>query len=133
MIDTKGVVGLKEERERIDAKKRKSPRIARNRKKLLQPVLLLHPALRGGARGGGIVIRKGPLSLLSNRRETEEEVVDEGGGECEIENENSFIDIDDILDPEGAPARRILRLEAIQRRPVVTRSGRVVKVGYLEK
>ena len=55
-----------------------------------------------------------------------------GGSEIE-ENEDSSIDIDDILDPEGTPARKILRLEATQRPPVVTRSGRVVKVGYLEK
>ena len=55
-----------------------------------------------------------------------------GGREIE-ENEDSSVDIDDILDPEGAPARRILPLEATQRPPVVTRSGRVVKVGYLEK
>ena len=55
-----------------------------------------------------------------------------GGSEIE-ENEDSSVDIDDILDSEGAPARRILRLDATQRLPVVTRSGRVVKVGYLEK
>ena len=37
----------------------------------------------------------------------------EGGGVSEIEeNEDSSVDIDEIMDPEGAPARRILRLEA---------------------
>jgi hypothetical protein len=46
VIDTKGAVGLKEERERLDAKKRKRPKTARKRKKLLQPVFLLHPALQ---------------------------------------------------------------------------------------
>ena len=55
-----------------------------------------------------------------------------GGSEIE-ENEDSSVDIDDILDPKGTPARRILRLDATQRPPVVTRSGRVVNVGYLEK
>ena len=55
-----------------------------------------------------------------------------GGSEIE-ENEDSSVDIDDILDSKGAPAGRILRLDATQRPPVVTRSGRVVKVGYLEK
>ena len=44
--DTRDVVGLKKERERLDAKKRKGPKIARKGKKLLQPVLLLHPALQ---------------------------------------------------------------------------------------
>ena len=53
-----------------------------------------------------------------------------GGSEIE-ENEDSSVDIDDILGPEGAPARRILRLDATQRPPVVTRSGGVVKVGCL--
>ena len=46
-----------------------------------------------------------------------------GGSEIE-ENEDSSVDIDDILDPEGAPARRILCLDATQKPPVVTRSGR---------
>ena len=59
-------------------------------------------------------MRKNPLSLLSNREETEgEEAIDEGGGVSEIEeNEDSSVDIDEIMDPEGAPACRILRLEA---------------------
>ena len=62
----------------------------------------------------GIGIRKTPISLLSNREETEGwEVIDEGGGVSEIEeNEDSSVDIDEILDPEGASACRILRLEA---------------------
>ena len=82
----------------------------------------------------GVGIRKNFLSLLSSREETEgEDAIDEGGGESEIEYEDSSVDIDDILDPEGAPARRILRLEATQRPPVVRRSGRVVKVGNLEE
>ena len=45
-IDTRDVVGLGKERERLDAKKRKGPKIARKGKDLLQPVLLLHPALQ---------------------------------------------------------------------------------------
>ena len=83
----------------------------------------------------GIGIRKNSLSLLSDREETEgEEAIAEGGGGSEIEEyEDSSADIDDILDLEGAPARRILRLEATQRPPVVTRSGRVVKIGNLEE
>ena len=61
-------------------------------------------------------------------------MIDEGGGVNEIEeNEDSSVDIDETMNPEGAPARRILRLEATYRPPVVTRSGRVVKVGCLEK
>ena len=40
-------------------------------------------------------------------------MIDEGGGVSEIEeNEDSFVDIDEIMGPEEAPARRILRLEA---------------------
>ena len=57
-----------------------------------------------------------------------------GGGRSEIEeSKRSSVDIDNILDPDGAPARRILYLEVIQRPPVVTRFGRVVKVDYLGK
>ena len=40
---TSDAVGLKEERRRLDGKR---PKIARKRKKPLQPVLLLHPALQ---------------------------------------------------------------------------------------
>ena len=54
-IDTRGVVGLKEEKERLDTKKRKGPKIARKRKKLRQPVLLLHPALQKALRRGALV------------------------------------------------------------------------------
>ena len=40
-------------------------------------------------------------------------MIDEGGGVSEIgENEESSVDIDEIMNQEGAPARRILRLEA---------------------
>ena len=43
-----------------------------------------------------------------------------GGGGSEIEeNEDSSTDIDNILDPDGAPAHRILCLEITQRPPVV--------------
>ena len=41
-----GSVGLKEERERLDAIKSKRPKTAKKRKKLLQPVFLLHPVLK---------------------------------------------------------------------------------------
>ena len=66
-----------------------------------------------------ISIRNGPLNLPSKREETEEEeVVDMGGGGSEIEeSKRSSVDIDNILDPDGAPARRILCLEDIQRPP----------------
>ena len=59
VIDTKDAVGLKEERERLDAKKRKRPKTARKRKKLLQPVFLLHPALQN-ARIKGYWYKKNP-------------------------------------------------------------------------
>ena len=65
----------------------------------------------------GIGIRKNFLSLLSNREETEgEEAIAKSGWGSGIEGyEDSSVDIDDILDPEEAPAGRILRLEATQR------------------
>ena len=57
-----------------------------------------------------------------------------GGGGSEIEeSQRSSVDIDNILDPDGAPVRRILCLEVIQSPSVVTRFGGIVKVGYLEK
>ena len=55
MIDTKGVVGLREERECLDAKKIKRPKIARKGKKLLQPVFLLHQALKKARKKGALV------------------------------------------------------------------------------
>ena len=62
-------------------------------------------------------------------------MVDIGGGGSEIEeSKRASVDIDNsVLDPDGAPARRILCLEVIQRPPVVTRFGGTVRVGYLEK
>ena len=40
-------------------------------------------------------------------------MIDEGAGVSEIEeNEDSSVDIDRIMNPEGAPPRRILPLEA---------------------
>ena len=48
--DTKNAVGLKEGRVRLDAKRRKRPKVARNRKELLQPVILLHPALQNASK-----------------------------------------------------------------------------------
>ena len=82
-----------------------------------------------------ISIRNSPLNLLTKGEEIgEEEVVDMGGGGSEIEeSERSSVDINNTLDPDGAPARRILCLGVTQRPPVVTRFRRVVKVGYLEK
>ena len=86
MIDTSDVVGLKEEREWLNRKKRKRPKIARKRKKLLQLVLLLHPALQKHAKKKCISIKDGPLNLLSKSEETEgEELVDKCGGGSEIE------------------------------------------------
>ena len=61
-------------------------------------------------------------------------MVDMNGGESKIEeSEHTSVDIDNILDPDGAPARRILCLEVTQRPPIVIKYGRVVKVGCLEK
>ena len=127
-------MGLREERERLDAKKRKRPKIARKGKKLLQPVPTA-PSSSKSTQKKGVGIRKNSLSLLSSREETEgEDARAEGGWGSDIEEyEDSSVDIDDILDPEEAPARRILRLEATQRPPVVTSSGRVVKVSNLEE
>ena len=57
-----------------------------------------------------------------------------GGRGNEIEkSERTSVDIDKIVDPDGAQARRILFLGVAQRPPVVTRFEGVVKVGYPEK
>ena len=61
-------------------------------------------------------------------------MVDISGRGSEIEeSEHSSVDIDNTLNPDEAPACRILFLGITQRPPVVTRFRRVVKVGYLEK
>ena len=76
-------------------------------------LLYTAPSSSKGTQRKGIGIRKNPLSLLSNRKGIEAE--DEGGGGSEIEeNEDSLVDTDNILGPEGAPAYRILRFEATQ-------------------
>jgi hypothetical protein len=76
----------------------------------------------------------GTLVLSDWEEADEEEDVDDPGSGSEIEEEeDSFVDVDDILDPEGAPECRKLRLEAALRPPVVTRSGRVVKTTHLAK
>ena len=54
-------------------------------------------------------------------------------GGVKLESERSSVDIGNTLDTGGAPARKILFLGVTQRPPVVTRFGRLVKVGYLEK
>ena len=56
---------------------------------------------------------------------------DPGGGNWE--EEDYFVDIDDVLDPEGATECRISRLGVPERPPVVTGPGRVVKTGPLIK
>ena len=59
-----------------------------------------------------ISVRNGPPNLLSKGEKTEEEeVVDMGGGGSETEeSERSSVDIDNTLDPDGAPTRSILFL-----------------------
>ena len=52
--------------------------------------------------------------------------MDGGGSEIE-KSERTSVDIDNTLDPDGAPTRRILCLEVTQRPPVVIRFGRVVR------
>ena len=54
-IDAIDIVGLRKERERLDAKKRKGPKIARKGKDLLQPVLLVHPALHKARKKSALV------------------------------------------------------------------------------
>ena len=49
------IAGSKEERERLDAKKKKGPKIARKGKNLLQLVLLLHPALQKARKKSALV------------------------------------------------------------------------------
>ena len=79
--------------------------------------------------------REAPLNLLSDGEETEGEVLgaeSDSGGE-NWEEEDSFVDIDDVLDLEGVTECRISRLGVPERPPVITRSGRAVKTGHLIK
>ena len=55
-IDTRDVVGLGKEREQLDAKKRKGPKIVRKGKNLLQLVLLLHPTLKKARKRSALVL-----------------------------------------------------------------------------
>ena len=79
--------------------------------------------------------KEAPLSLLSDCEETEGEVAgdeSDSGGE-NWEEEDSFVDADDFLDPGGAAGCGIARLGVVERPPVITRSGRAVKTGHLIK
>ena len=49
------------------------------------------------------------------------------------EEEDYFVDIDDLLDQEGAAGCGVARLGVLERPPVITRSGRAVKTGHLKK
>ena len=73
--------------------------------------------------------------MLSDGEETEGEVQgdeSDSGGE-NWEEEDSFVDTDDFLNPEGAAGCGIARLGVAERSPVITRSGRAVKTGHLIK
>lgn len=75
-----------------------------------------------------------PISLLSDGEETEGEVLgDESDSGRENWEEDSFVDADDFLGPEGAAGCGIARLGVAERPPVITRSGRAVKTGHLIK
>ena len=84
-------MGLREDRERLDAKKRKRPKIARKGKKLQQQCSYCTQLSKKRAKKD-IGIRKNFLSLLSNREETEgEEAIAEGAWGSEIEGyEDSY-------------------------------------------
>ena len=133
-IDTMDIAGIKEERA-ARCKKEKRTENCEKRKEAAAASASTAPSSSKSAQKKCISIRNAPLNLLSKRGETEEEeVVDMGGGGSEIEeSKRSSVDIDNILNADEAPARRILCLEVIQRPPVVIRFGRVAKVGYLEK
>ena len=79
MIDTKGVVGLREERERLDAKKRKGQKLREKERSCCSQRFSCTQPFKGTQRKG-IGARESLLSLLSNRKETEEEVMDRGTG-----------------------------------------------------
>ena len=73
--------------------------------------------------------KEAPLSLLNDGEETEGEVLgNESDSGAEIwEEEDSFVDIDDLLDHEGAAGCGVARLGVLERPPVITKSGRAVK------
>ena len=56
----------------------------------------------------------------------------DSGGEI-WEEEDSFVDIDDLLDQEGEAGYGVACLGVLERPPVVTRSGRAVKTRHLKK
>jgi hypothetical protein len=135
VIDTEEVVRLREERNRIDAAKAKKVKNRENRKQAIATAAKPVASSSKHTQKKGTGSKKEPLNLLSDGEETEGEVVEE---ECHSEGENweeevSFVHIDDVLDPEGAAERRIACLDVAERPPVVTRSGRAVKTGHLEK
>ena len=123
-------MGLREERERR-FKKEKGLKIARKEAAVASSSTASSSSK--GTQRKGIGIRKHPVSLLSNRKETEEgEAIDaEGGRGGEIEeNEDSLVDTDDILNPEGSASMQNTLLRGYTKTSC-TLVTRVVKVCYL--
>ena len=82
MIDTRGAVRLREEREQLNAKKRKCQNCEKKKEAAIASAFTTSSSSKGTQRNG-IDIRKNPLTLLRNRKETEEEEVMDVGGERE--------------------------------------------------
>ena len=135
VIDNEQAVDMREERMQKDAVKAQK---AKNREiKQQAAAAAAEPVANSAKRAQKKATRskEAPLSLLSDGEETEGEVPgdeSDSGGE-NWEEEDSFVDADDFLDPEGAAGCGIARLGVAERPPVITRSGRAVKTGHLIK
>ena len=135
VIDNEDAVRLREERIRKDAIKVQR---AKNREIRQQATAAAAKPVAGSAKYAqkkATGSKEAPLSLLSDGEETEGEVMgneSDSGGEI-WEEEDSFVDIDDLLDQEGEAGYGVAHLGVLERPPVVTRSGRAVKTGHLKK
>ena len=135
VIDNEQAVDMREERMQKDAVKAQK---AKNREIKQQAAAAAAKPVASSAKHAqkkATGSKEAPLSLLSDGEETEGEVTgdesDSGGGNWE--EEDSFVDTDDFLDPGGAAGCGIARLGVSERPPVITRSGRAVKTGHLIK
>ncbi len=135
VVDSEGVVQMREDILQKDALKAQR---AKNREIRQQataaaakPVASSKKCVQKKATGS----KEAPLSLLSDGEETEGEVLgdeSDSGGE-NWEEEDCFVDIDDVLDLEEAAGYGMDCLGVPGRPPVITRSGRAVKTGHLKK
>ena len=130
VIDYERAANTREERMQKDAVKAQK---AKNHEIEQQAAAASKPVASSAKRAQqkATASKEAPLSLLSDGEETEGEVVGDESDSWGENWEDSFVDADDLFDPEAAVGCGIARLGVVERPSIITRSGRAVKTGHL--